>query len=140
MPNSQTSFLPARQEDAPFSITVTASCHDIGLKLDGEVDEISVSCVESALAGCRDLDVSTVSIDLGDVTFMSSRVLGLLADAHVELGRRGCRVEITECSRVVHRLIALATAVGVLPDGLLEPSVSRSAVATRLAALPDGNR
>jgi anti-anti-sigma factor len=130
-------------QDGRFSLTVRASGHRLDVILAGEVDNDDVvACLQSSLERVRQLGVTSVSIDLQDVSFLSASALGMLVAAHADLAQQGCSLEISRCSRMVRRLIGLADAVGMLPDGLWPhrhggPSVADAAPAAASARATD---
>jgi len=121
MSNDHESVAALLGHDDRFSVTVATTGDVVVFKLVGEVDETALACLDSALESCRHVDTSSVLIDLRDVTFLSSRALGILVCAHADLAEHGCHVELSECSGVARRLIGVAETAGMLPQGLWAP-------------------
>src|SRR4051794_7859708 len=119
--------------DDRFSVTVTTTGDVVVFKLVGEIDETALACLDSALESCRHVDISSVMIDLRDVTFLSSRALGMLVCAHADLSEPGCHVELSDCWGAARRLIGVAATAGMLPPGLwAQPAATQNgAAATR---------
>jgi anti-anti-sigma factor len=109
--------------------------------LAGEVDNDDVvACLQSSLERVRQLGVTSVSVDLQDVSFLSASGLGMLVAAHTDLAQQGCSLEISRCSKMVRRLIGLADAVGMLPDGLWPHRNAGPSAADAAPAAASGRR
>jgi anti-anti-sigma factor len=99
-------------------MSVSTTADGLLLRIAGELDDSTVGAVGAALTTGAATSVTAVDVDLGEVTFLSLRALGVLVTAHDDLAARGGRLVISSCSPVVQRLIGLADAVGMLPVGL----------------------
>jgi anti-anti-sigma factor len=100
-------------------LTLCGSARLLVVHLAGDLDKGDVvACFRSVLDRCRQLGATTVRFEMADVSFLSASALGALAAAHADLAAEGCDLELSGCSGVVRRLVGLADAVGMLPEGL----------------------
>ena len=100
---------------APGSIVVTAGDSSVTLRVSGELDQASWPGVERAMMACLAVDAARVDLDLAGVSFISSSACRQLHHAITAL-RDARRCVVVTPSRPLTRVVALATAAGMLPD------------------------
>jgi anti-anti-sigma factor len=74
----------------------------------GELDVATAPALGHDLAVVRDAGTGDVLVDMSDVTFCDSAVLGTLIAGRVELACRGRRMRIVEPSPSVRHLLRIA--------------------------------
>lgn len=104
----------------PLSAQLLTVRHDSGdgvalVAADGEIDISTTPMLTAALARAMRCGVSTVVVDLTDVTFIDSSGAELLITTSRQLGAQGRRFAVV-CSEggVVHRSLALIGVLAIL--------------------------
>ena len=85
------------------SVTVSGTAPDVRVAAAGEVDSTSASVLRQQLETLLDGDVQRLTIDLGQVTFLDSAGLCVLAAAHRRAVREGVTMRVLASSRAVIR-------------------------------------
>jgi len=85
------------------SVTVSGIAPDVCVTAAGEVDSTSAPVLREHLETILDGDVQRLTIDLGQVTFLDSAGLCVLAAAHRRAVRQGVTMRVLASSRAVIR-------------------------------------
>jgi anti-anti-sigma factor len=83
----------------PFTIAVGADSGRVVLALSGELDAYTVQELEPCLAMTIQNDSCDVVFDLGELVFMDSTGIALIARTHQQLASRGRRLELRHVVR-----------------------------------------
>lgn len=86
---------------APLDITA----NDTGLVLAGEIDAHTAPSLAEAIAAC---DHAHVLVDMAGIEFVDSSGLRVLIEAHQEAQASGRRIQITNPSTAVSRLLEIS--------------------------------
>ncbi len=85
------------------SVTVSGSPPDVRLTASGEIDSTSAPVLREHLEFLLDGHVRTLTVDLGQVTFLDSAGLCVLAAAHRRAARQDVTLRVLASSRAVIR-------------------------------------
>ncbi len=85
------------------SVTVSGTSPAVRVIAAGEVDSTSAPVLRQHLEALLDGDVRELTVDLGQVTFLDSAGLCVLAAAHRRATRGGVRMHVLASSRAVIR-------------------------------------
>lgn len=86
---------------APLEISITGT----GLTLAGEIDAYTAPALAEAIGQC---ELEHVLIDMGDVEFVDSSGLRVLIEAHQEAQAADRRIQLTNPSAAVSRLLEIS--------------------------------
>jgi anti-anti-sigma factor len=81
----------------------------------GEVDLATAPQLDAALAGLLSADRARVVLDLSEVTFLASRGIAVLIDAHELALDRGVELHLVVTRPQVHRILEMTGLLAVLP-------------------------
>jgi anti-anti-sigma factor len=85
------------------------------LAVAGEVDLATAPQLDAALAGLLSADRARVVLDLSEVTFLASRGIAVLIDAHERALDRGVELHLVVTRPQVHRILEMTGLLAVLP-------------------------
>lgn len=85
------------------------------LAVAGEVDLATAPQLDTALAGLLSAARARVVLDLSEVTFLASRGIAVLIDAHERAVDRGVELHLVVTRPQVHRILEMTGLLAVLP-------------------------
>jgi len=91
----------ASDELVSFDISIAGSSATV--RAAGEIDSTTAPLLSQHLTALLDADVRELTVDLGEVTFLDSAGLCVLATAHRRAGRQNVRLRVLATSRAVVR-------------------------------------
>jgi anti-sigma B factor antagonist len=100
--------------DELVTIDVAVSGSSVVLSAVGEIDSTSAPVLRQQLDMLLDEDVRELTIDLGQVTFLDSAGLCVLANAHRRAVRQDVRMRVLASSRAVIRPLQITGLWGLL--------------------------
>jgi anti-sigma B factor antagonist len=92
---------PSSNELVTFDVSVAGSSATV--RAAGEIDSTTAPLLGQHLGALLDADVRELTVDLGQVTFLDSAGLCVLATAHRRAGRQDVRLRVLATSRAVIR-------------------------------------
>jgi anti-sigma B factor antagonist len=90
-----------------FLVDTHPTGHAATLAVTGELDLVSASVLERALAPLLDSDVELIIVDLRGLEFMDSTGLHVLIQAHQRMHEAGRRLALVRARKQVQRLFDL---------------------------------
>lgn len=115
-----------------YSVIVGPASHTATIVLHGEVDLACADTVRAMLDEQFAAGRRHVRVDTAAVRFIDSTVLGVIADGHDEMLRRGGTLVVTGASRRLQRLLRITALDRVL--FLTDPQPRRSVPSARAGA------
>jgi anti-sigma B factor antagonist len=92
---------PSSNELVTFDVSVVGTSATV--RAAGEIDSTTAPLLSQHLTAQLDADVRELTVDLGEVTFLDSAGLCVLATAHRRAGRQDVRLRVLATSRAVVR-------------------------------------
>ena len=92
---------PSSNELVTFNVSVVGPSATV--RAAGEIDSTTAPLLSQHLTALLDTDVRELTVDLGEVTFLDSAGLCVLATAHRRAGRQDVRLRVLATSRAVVR-------------------------------------
>jgi anti-sigma B factor antagonist len=92
---------PSSNELVTFDVSVVGTSATV--RAAGEIDSTTAPLLSQHLTAQLDADVRELTVDLGEVTFLDSAGLCVLAAAHRRAGRQDVRLRVLATSRAVVR-------------------------------------
>jgi anti-sigma B factor antagonist len=92
---------PSSDELVTFDVSVAGTSATV--RAAGEIDSTTAPLLNQHLTALLDADVRELTVDLGEVTFLDSAGLCVLATAHRRAGRQDVRLRVLATSRAVVR-------------------------------------
>jgi anti-sigma B factor antagonist len=92
---------PSSNELVTFDVSVAGTSATV--RAAGEIDSTTAPLLNQHLTALLDADVRELTVDLGEVTFLDSAGLCVLATAHRRAGRQDVRLRVLATSRAVVR-------------------------------------
>ena len=105
-----------------FGIESEHNGSETSITVRGELDLSSAPALAAELSAAASSEATTVTLDLGSITFIDSSALRVLVNGGRELNSSGKALQIGPCSTVVRRVLAMtnldteAEAFRLLPE------------------------
>jgi anti-anti-sigma regulatory factor len=97
----------------PCSTVVSCTDESVTMRVRGELDSVAFASVAAGLAGCAEVELAVVVIDLREVTFISASACQAVQRAVAVLAADGRNVTLL-ASHPVRRVVELVPCAGLL--------------------------